>query len=493
MKELKATQYNSDVYTDTKMLYRNDLIDTPTLSKGLTYLYGKDSELFPLLSLTEGQGGITSIAKKSLNDSSYTWNVMGRMKHTSRVVRLSNTSNTKPGLGGTTFKVVFEDEWFHKYYTATTPDKQYGVRIQGSGERIGPKEVEYSVTLNTGDPTAYITLDNFANGLAWVMGAPKIAASKSDGTSSNSISPGKWTNQFGYYRFSKPITGNVSNKVVNIEFDLEGGGTTNMWMPWEMKQWEIDRRLMLEEELWNGIYNKDAYGRIMLKDAETGEDIPSGAGIKEILKTTGQYDTYGTLTLAKLDSIVNKIYSNRIDDTPMELVLIGGSGAMRAINAAIKNDARGNSYYERLGAEEIMSGKDGYLSYGKYFNQYKTIDGHILTFKKGKIFDHGLYAEQDRANGNMTDGFPDESYNLMLLDMSATNDGERNIQLVGEKGREVQTGVYKGMTPLPSSWGAIGSDKLISTKKDEASYEVIVSQGITMRNYTTSYFLEYSK
>ena len=44
---------------------------------------------------------------------------------------------------------------------------------------------------------------NFTAGSSWVMGAPVVGMSKSDGTSSNSMAPGKWTNQFGMYRFSK--------------------------------------------------------------------------------------------------------------------------------------------------------------------------------------------------------------------------------------------------------------------------------------------------
>ena len=112
--------------------------------------------------------------------------------------------------------------------------------------------------------------------------------------------------------------------------------------------------------------------------------------------------------------------------------------------------------------------------------------------KRANIFDHGTRAELDRDNGRIYNGFPHESYNMILLDMSLTDDGQRNVQLVGEKGREVITGVYKGLTPLPASWGAIGSDKLLSSKKDEASYEVFVSQGITLKNYTTSYFFEFA-
>lgn len=491
MRELYTTRYNSDDFADVNMLYNNELIDTPTLSEGLTYLYGKDSEMFPLLTLTEGQNGLTSVKPKSLNDTQYDWNVMGRMKYTTKVVALANTNNTKPGLNNTSFEVYFEDDWVPRFYTLTSPDKQSQVRVQKTGVMEGNK-CKYLLAPVGGTASDYISLENFQNGLVWSMGAPKIAASKSDGTTSNRMTPGKWTNQFGYYRFSKQITGNIANKVVNIQFDTDDNGTTNLWMPVEMKQFEIERRLLLEEELWEGVYNRDSNGIITLKDDETGEPIPSGAGIKEILKTTGQYDTYGTLTLAKIDSIINRLFANRVDDTPMELVFYTGAGGLRAFNEAIKVDAQANNYYYKLGQEEVMSGTNGYLSYGKYFSQYKTIDGHIITVKRTNLFDQGTKAQQDRAMGREYNGFPYESYNMVLLDMSNTSDGERNIQLVAEKGREVQTGIYKGMTPLPTEWAAATNDRMIATKKDEASYEVIVSQGITMKNYTTSYYLEFS-
>lgn len=493
MKELFATAYNSTDYTDENVLYKSGLIDEITLSKGLTYLWGKDSEMFPLLSLTEGQGGISSIKPKTLNDTQYSWNVMGRMKHTAKVIGLANANNIKPGLGFTTFEVDFEDDWFKRYYSVTTPDKQHQLRIQGNPRQLSSGSYRYRLALIGGDHTEFVGLTNFVGSQNWVMGTPSVSASKSDGTSSNSMTPGKWTNQFGYSRFSKKISGNISNKVTNIEFDLDGGGTTNLWMPFEMKLFEIDRRLMMEDDLWNSKYNRDSNGKITLKDDENNEFISKGAGIKETLYTTGQYDTYGILGVNKLDAIVTRLHSNRVDDTPMEIVIYGGSGAQRMFNFAIKSAALNSSYYEKLGQEEVMSGKDGWLSYGKYFNQYKTLDGHIVTFKKAKIFDHGLRAELDRANGNMYDGLPAESYNMVFLDHSRNNNGERNIQLVAEKGREIITGVYKGLTNLPESWGAIGNGKLMSTRKDEASYEVLTSQGITMLNYTTSFFLEFTR
>jgi hypothetical protein len=492
MREIQTVTYNTERFTDENVLYKNRLIDPVELSGGLTYLYGKDSEMFPLLSLTDGQSGLVSVTPKSMNDTQYTWNVMGRMKHTSKVIGLVNASNTTPGSGYSSFEVDFEDNLLLKYHTVTSPDKLSSCRVQGNPVQRGANVYRYTFILMTGTSTAYVNLANFIQGSSWVMGAPVIAMSKSDGTSSNSMAPGKWTNQFGLYRFSKNITGNISNKVVNIELPVEGGGTSNYWMPFEMNIFEIDRRLMLEERLWNSNYNRDIYGTIMNKDAETGEPLPEGAGIKDILKTTNQYETYGTLTLAKIDSVINKLITNRVDtNSPMELVFYTGSGGIRMLNEAIKNDAVSKGYYEKLGMEEIQNGSNGFLSYGKYFNQYKTIDGHMFTVKKASLFDNGLFAELDKANGRIYKGFAHESYNMFLLDHSRTNDGARNIELVAEKGREIMTGVYKGMTNLPPAWEAMGAGKLISTKKDEASYEVIVSQGIAMRNYTTSYWLNF--
>jgi hypothetical protein len=78
---------------------------------------------------------------------------------------------------------------------------------------------------------------------------------------------------------------------------------------------------------------------------------------------------------------------------------------------------------------------------------------------------------------------------MVALDQSKTNGGERNIQMVCEKGREVITGIYRGLTPLPGCWGAI-SGELLSDKKDLASYEVMTSDGIAITNATTSFWMD---
>lgn len=60
------------------------------------------------------------------------------------------------------------------------------------------------------------------------------------------------------------------------------------------------RREMLEEDLWFSEYNRDSNGIIHLKDEKTGEAIPRGAGVLDILKAVGNYETYSVLTLNRL-------------------------------------------------------------------------------------------------------------------------------------------------------------------------------------------------
>lgn len=494
MRELRTTETVPVEDGSVQLLYQNKLIAPAELNKSFTWLYGKSTSSFPLLTLTEGNGASKSIKPKELNDTQYTWKTFGRQITTSKVVGLVNAL-TKPGLGATTFEVTFEDAIFHAYYALYSPDGAFTLRVQSEGIKMGAKRVKYRVQLMTGDLTAYVTLDNFLPGKSWSYGPTSIPLSKSDGTSANTLTPGLWTNQFGAWRYSYPIEGNIANKQVIYEFDAfdENGksmGKTNMWLPFQMKLWEIERRELIETDLWESEYNRTTDGRILNIDEETGEVVPIGAGVKNQLKSIGNYTTYGALTLSIIDQTILSVLGNRTDKTPGEIVWYTGKGGMREINKAIVNDAKLNSYFTPLGTE-MISGKDGYLSYGKYFNQYKTIDGWVVTFKQADYLDNGIKARQQRMNGMLHNGLPYCSYDIFSLDHSMGTDGERNIQFVCEKGREVITNVYKGMSTLPGVWGLVPSTgtSILSTKKDVASYEMMGTLGIAITNPTTSFYL----
>ena len=488
MRELQTVMYSTQQFSDENLLLSFKLLEPVQLSKNLTWLWGKDSDEFPLTFLTEGNGAVKSLKPLKLNDTQYKWKVMGRRRSTSKCLGIANSNIAKPGLNGTVFEIDFEDQFFKRMYTAYSPNGRYRIRFQNSGINVGPNRFRYQAILLNGGEANYIASTQYTEGLYWVEGAPIIAASKSDGTSSNHVAPGEMTNQFGFHRYGYELAGNISNKATTIQFDLPGGGTTDKWIPFDFKNFELHRKKVNEEDLWYSEYNRDSKGVVLAHEVD-GEPIPIGAGIRHILTTGGQYDTYSTLTLNKIKSMVRSIYSNRVDATPMELVCYTGGGGMEQIHNAIMVDNIANQYFTPLGATQIMSGKDGYLQYGAYFNQYKTIDGFVITFKKAKMFDHGSIAMGQRQNGDMIDGWPRNSYTIVCLDQSKTNDGGRNLTMVSEEGRELITGIYKGMSPIPDVWGAVPGMQL-STRRDIATFELIDSQGIHFANYTTSFWLE---
>ena len=236
---------------------------------------------------------------------------------------------------------------------------------------------------------------------------------------------------------------------------------------------------------------KKIYGLIHLTDEKTGEAIPRGAGVRDILRAVGNYETYGPiLTLSRLDRIIHRIFDSRIDTIVKEIVLYCGKGFSYMFNDAIYRDARFKNYFVTLGANEIESA-GGWMSYGKYFNKYKLINGQTLTIKVVDIFDNGIRARRDREAGRTYNGLPLTSYTAVFMDHSLGMDNKSNIQFVCEEGREYKAGVYLGMADVPDSWRAAKTNQL-SDRQDIASYEVLGSQGINIKNPTTSFWLDFA-
>lgn len=71
---------------------------------------------------------------------------------------------------------------------------------------------------------------------------------------------------------------------------------------------------------------------------------------------------------------------------------MGGKGFIRDFEMAIRTDAKENGFITPLGEKMIQDNGDG-LSYGRYFNKYKTPDGYTITVIHNAYFDKGTDAE----------------------------------------------------------------------------------------------------
>ena len=445
----------------------------------LTYTYGLDNDRFPLTFLTEGQGkaGVKDIATVEWN-----WKTMGRMKFNDSVLYF-NSANTTPGRGGAMFEVEFATHIIIEQYGLIAPDGVTQVRVMkdlGEGAHGG---YLYRLKLTNPNPNHYVNPTNLEAGKFWSMTSPTVSESYSKGNRSNVMGPGKMTSQLEFHRYSKEIGGNISNTVVSYEFKTGTGGTTTLWINEEMRQYDINIRVMDEERLWIAEYNRNENGEITLLDEDTQKPIPHTAGMIQICDEAN-YDTYGEyLPLNKIKRFFGDIITNDTDTNTSEIVLFAGKGYMEDFDDAMKTDAKDNGFATPLGDKMIDSITDG-LSYGKYFRQYKTIDNHIITVKHLPFCDKGTLAENAKSNGMIhpRTGYPITSHQAFLVDMS-TYEGQRNVRKIRQTNQIYLSGVIKGLTPIPASWGAVPQNSL-ATDVDASRYEIKNSFGLQVDNST---------
>ena len=202
------------------------------------------------------------------------------------------------------------------------------------------------------------------------------------------------------------------------------------------------------------------------------------------------YDTYGeVLTLNKIERTIGDVLDKDTDTGSMEVVLACGKGFSQDFDMAIRNDARSEGFATPLG-DKMIEDFNGGLSYGKYFRRYKTVDGHVITLKHLPFLDNGTIAENAKANGMIhpRSGLPITSHQAFLVDLS-TYQGVRNVRKVRQKGQIYKAGVLKGITDIPSSWGAVPTNS-ISTEIDISRYEVKNSYGLQVNNATKMFQLK---
>ena len=485
LREVSKGAYYAEGYSNENTIAALMLSKPAEINQVLTYTYGMDDDRFPLSFLTEGQGAAGVV---DVETEQWTWKTMGRLKFNDYILATpSSTSNV--GKGGATFDVEFATHWLIEQHGLVAPDGVTQVRIMkdlGEGPNGG---FIYRLKLTNPDPNAFVAASNLQAGKYWSMTAPTVAASYSKGNRSNVMGPGKMTSQLEYHRFSKEIAGNISNTVVSYEFKTKSGGTTNLWINEEMRQFDIMMRVEEEERLWIAEYNRNEKGEIVMLDSDNGNPIPHTAGMMQICREAN-FDTYGdSLTLHKIERTIGDVLEKDTDTGTMEVVLGGGKGFMDDFDKAMRDDANASGFATPLGDKMIETYKDG-LSYGKYFRQYKTVDNHIITVQHLAFLDHGTLAENDKSNGNIhpRTGRPMSSHQAFMLDMSTYN-GVRNVRKVRLKGRIYNSGILKGLTPIPASWGAVPTNS-ISTEIDMARYEILNTFGLQVNNANKMFWLK---
>jgi len=467
--------FDSKGFTNENSLVNAYLTKPDTIDPVMTHLMGKESDKFPLSFLSEGQKGGTEV-----KDVQYEWDAIGRLTKADVVISSTYTAGSNPGISMTNFTVTFKTSWLKVQHLIESENGTVAVVVSRPVQN--GLYWDYTLQLAGSDLSASCPLQDLVPGTKWAMngGAP-VAQSLSMGNESNVVTPGKLRNQLSFLRKSFRIAGNISNKTVEVMFDIDGK-KTNLWMNWEQWQHNLAWKESIEEHLWYSKYNRDANGRIYLKDQSTGLPIPIGAGV---LDQIPNHDTYSFLTAKKLKNTVRDVMFGATDTGKMDVVLFTGLGGMEEFDNAMKADAA-TSGFNAVQGDKFITGAGRNLVLGGYFTQYQHIDGHVITVKQLPMLDHGGRAEAARRHP--ITGLPITSYDMYFVDMS-TYDGKRNVTLCHEKGRSMITGVMKGMAATPANFGGNNVNVNLATERDESSVHYMCSKGICIRRNTHCFVL----
>lgn len=472
-------KFDGKGFTTNNSLAQMRLTKADSLNPVITHLMGQENKKFPLTFLTEGQKG--GLRTNSIEDIEYNWPVMTRMKKSDTIVSHEYGPTDTPGIAGSTFKMVFKTDWLKQQHLVHSPNGQQA-RIQGKPVPVSGG-FEYTLVIIFRSREEYCAVSEMAPGLRWSMvgGAP-VSEAYSSGNESNKQAPGKLKNQISIIRKSYEIGGNVANRTVEFQFSIKGK-KTNYWMPFEEYQHEMEFKEACEEHLWWSTYNRDAQGTITTVDPETGFAIPIGAGINDQIPNQ---DTYGMLTVQKLANTVSDVMYGGTDTGNMEVILFTGIGGAAEFDASIKRDAIGAGGWS-ITNDKTVAGAAGSrnLSYGAYFTTYKHVDGHTITIKLLNLLDFGGRA--DNSPKHPISGKPLTSYEMYFVDMS-TYDGERNVQMVSQKGRSMVRGVEQGMALIKGNsygdYSGNGKNLMLATDQDKSSVHFLKTLGVSIRRNT---------
>ena len=476
---LQHESFDGKGFTNNNSLATMRLTKSESLNPVITHLMGEENKRFPLTFLTEGQKG--GFKTKSIEDIEYNWPVMSRPKMSDSIKSHEYTTGDTPGIGGTTFKVVFASDWLKNQHLIFSPNGTQA-RIQSKPTPVAGG-YEYTLVIIYRDRADFCPLDELLVNTRWAMvgGAP-VSESYSSGNESNKQAPGKLKNQISVIRKSYEFGGNVANKTTEFQFKV-GGKTTSYWMPFEEFQHEMNFKEACEEHLWWSTYNRDSQGNITTIDPETGFPIPIGGGINDQIPNS---DTYGILTVQKLQNTIGDVMYGGTDTGSMEVTLFTGLGGAADFDAAIKREAVGAGGWSTTN-DKTVTGASGSrnLQYGAYFTSYKHVDGHTITIKLLNLLDFGGRA--DNSPKHPISGKPLSSYEMYFVDMS-TYDGERNVQMVSQKGRSLVRGVEQGMTLVKGSnyadYGGNAKSLNLATDQDKSSVHFLKTLGVSIRRNT---------
>ena len=402
-----------------------------------------------------------------------TWEWQLRGAHTRPLVILEPMeSGEQLGLGRTTFKLKFDENWWKPgdiIYPGTS-DKKYQCRIQEESYKHGNGYV-YVVRLMTDAFDAFLPSRYTATNTPWAkMFSQYGEGSKQSGSTQYSL-PITLSNRMSRYRKMYGVTGDAANEVLCVKIPDSKGNYYDSWIRYA------------EAEYWMQWYMELERGNFYSRSTDTvldenGRPIRSGPGIHEQLEDSHTHH-YSVLTARLIEDYLMDIFYGKVKPGKgREIEGFTGEFGMINFHRAIENWAanKGKGFITTVQLVEKATSDihTNAASAGIQFVKYKMANGSTLTLRHLPLYDdREINFEIDPITG-----FPVESQRITFLDFAGEGK-DSNIKLLDKK-NSFKLGYVAGMQ---SPYGPANKD-MMAHSGDWYEMHVAKQQGVHIEDVT---------
>jgi len=447
----------------------------------------KTIRLFPhnaLSFFTEGLGEIYDINAKSdnfigVNKREYRWKIRGhrvpKVTFATRSTGGAITTGSTVGANHQEFVVAFTTSYYNPNDIVKLENQQL-IFIDSEPRFISEGVFEYTVSINSNDPTETISTDYLVAGKTSGLNGNAYPELSDKGYISSAQAAEEHIGYLTKVRYDYSWSADAAATKFLIEDTVQMNGKS-------VKQNMITDKLFLdameqyhynkEMELIYGRTTVDERGRCWRQDKK-GQDVVKGDGLlAQMHESTKQ--TYTTMNIDLIEDILMDMSLRMPKRTGNTILLTTGMQGYKDFGRIMRAEHKGSW---SMPSDKYVRTKNGKIELGAEYNAF-TFQGNRLIVVVNNVFDHPSNVSEMDEEGRFL-----ESSKMLFIDASSY-DGVKNIQMIAKDGRSFITGDLDGVGGQDGK-----TSGKVATSLDGSSKIMIGTMGLILHNPYSSYMLE---
>lgn len=406
----------------------------------LMKIYSSRSRFFhgkPLLGMTGGK----SYGTKEIDTEIFRWYLQGAEEKTARIVENVESGNTTPGIGGQTFRIKLDLDYYANPDVLFGEDNDFPLEIVDGPFQDGAGYI-YTVRLQGDDPTVFFPAYLLEVGREFNKVWTSVASEYNERFGTQQY-PSSFMLESQVGAFAQKFT--VTDKAwrdqgkISVDFLYTDPRTNSekkitKFLPMAEAKMHDELYMSMEAAMW--------YGKRQTKPGHKGYWIKTGSGLREQLKDSWLEYYNGALTVERMKNYLMDIFFSREDESNRKVVAMTGTLGSIMFHDMLASEASGFLTVDTHWTQKL-SENPRHLSFGAQFTHYQGPEGIEVTLIKNPMYDSRKYCK--RMHPQYPE-FPIDSLRMTFMDFG-TSGNDNNISLLRVK--DTYRWGYKAGTHTP--------------------------------------------